>query len=182
VRSEAIFAPRPGPDDWRAAWPWPRRAIVAPILSDCITEPDSQPPQGSRWSYRVDAASNRKCWYLSKEAAIPAPQAGSPTAQLSKSAARDAISSAATVDDCLAAPNSRPPQGSHWYYRTDTANNRKCWYLSKEAVIPASQATSPMVAQPSKSATSNPLPLSEAEREVLFQQFLQWRKSQQGTP
>ena len=35
----------------------------------------------------------------------------------------------ARADDCLAAPNSPAPPGSHWYYRMDWAKQRKCWYL-----------------------------------------------------
>ena len=31
--------------------------------------------------------------------------------------------------DCVTAPNSSAPQNSHWYYRTDRAKQRKCWYL-----------------------------------------------------
>lgn len=33
---------------------------------------------------------------------------------------------------CTAAPKSPAPQGSHWYYRTDRALGRKCWYLAEE--------------------------------------------------
>jgi hypothetical protein len=35
----------------------------------------------------------------------------------------------AYADDCLAAPNSRAPQGSHWSYRIDRAKKLKCWFL-----------------------------------------------------
>ena len=35
----------------------------------------------------------------------------------------------ARADDCLTAPNSPAPQGSHWYYRLDRASQRKCWYV-----------------------------------------------------
>jgi hypothetical protein len=35
----------------------------------------------------------------------------------------------ARADDCVAAPNSAAPGGSHWYYRVDRASQRKCWYL-----------------------------------------------------
>lgn len=35
----------------------------------------------------------------------------------------------ARADDCLAAPNSATPKGSHWYYHTDRAKGRKCWFL-----------------------------------------------------
>jgi hypothetical protein len=40
--------------------------------------------------------------------------------------------SARAADDCLGAPNSEPPQGSHWYYRIDGAKQRHCWYLGPE--------------------------------------------------
>jgi hypothetical protein len=32
-------------------------------------------------------------------------------------------------ENCLAAPNGKPPEGSHWHYRTDPATQTKCWYL-----------------------------------------------------
>jgi hypothetical protein len=40
-----------------------------------------------------------------------------------------APSTTARADDCLTAPNSPAPQGSHWYYRSDRATQRKCWYV-----------------------------------------------------
>jgi hypothetical protein len=40
--------------------------------------------------------------------------------------------SARAAGDCLAAPDSQPPQGSHWYYRSDRAKQRHCWYLGPE--------------------------------------------------
>jgi hypothetical protein len=33
---------------------------------------------------------------------------------------------------CIAKPNAPPPQGEHWYYRTDRATKRQCWYLGPE--------------------------------------------------
>ena len=38
----------------------------------------------------------------------------------------------ATAADCIAAPNSAAPEGSHWYYRTDREKRRKCWYIARE--------------------------------------------------
>jgi hypothetical protein len=35
----------------------------------------------------------------------------------------------AEAADCLIAPTSSAPPNSHWYYRTDRATQRKCWYL-----------------------------------------------------
>src|SRR5580704_18037936 len=40
--------------------------------------------------------------------------------------------SARASDDCLTAPNLDPPQGSHWYYRVDGVQQRRCWYLGPE--------------------------------------------------
>jgi hypothetical protein len=39
---------------------------------------------------------------------------------------------ARAADDCLAGPNADPPQGSHWYYRVDRAQQRHCWYLGPQ--------------------------------------------------
>jgi hypothetical protein len=27
-------------------------------------------------------------------------------------------------------------QGEHWYYRSDPANNRKCWYIGESGIKP----------------------------------------------
>jgi hypothetical protein len=35
----------------------------------------------------------------------------------------------ARADDCLAAPNSTAPKGSHWYYHLNRATQQKCWYV-----------------------------------------------------
>src|SRR2546426_11885134 len=36
------------------------------------------------------------------------------------------------ADDCITKPDAAPPQGSHWYYRTDRTMQRQCWYLRAE--------------------------------------------------
>jgi hypothetical protein len=46
---------------------------------------------------------------------------------------------AAPADDCLTAPRSPAPQGTHWYYRMDRTNQRKCWYVRAPGQ-PAQQA------------------------------------------
>jgi hypothetical protein len=35
----------------------------------------------------------------------------------------------AQAQNCLSEPNTAAPAGSHWYYRSDRVNQRKCWYL-----------------------------------------------------
>ncbi len=43
-------------------------------------------------------------------------------------------------ENCLAAPNTLAPQGSHWYYRTDHVKQRKCWYLRTQGPAIREQA------------------------------------------
>jgi hypothetical protein len=67
--------------------------------------------------------------------------------------AADSIAHAA---DCLAAPKAPPPAGSHWYYRVDRANHRKCWYLA-----PQGQKVRPgasQLASPAPLSTDSPKP------------------------
>jgi hypothetical protein len=65
--------------------------------------------------------------------------------------------SVAHADDCLAQPNSSAPEGNHWYYHTDRATQRKCWYLralDQPAQHPAAQTTS-------EATPTNPIPLEK---------------------
>jgi hypothetical protein len=55
------------------------------------------------------------------------------------------LTNTARADDCLTAPNSPAPAGSHWYFRPDRAKQRNCWYLHATArpqQPAAAQATS----------------------------------------
>jgi hypothetical protein len=40
---------------------------------------------------------------------------------------------ASAADDCLTKPKGTAPAGQHWYYRSDRATKRQCWYLGDEA-------------------------------------------------
>ena len=43
-------------------------------------------------------------------------------------------SARSTADECIAKPTGPTPQGQHWYYRIDHANDgRQCWYLRAES-------------------------------------------------
>jgi hypothetical protein len=69
--------------------------------------------------------------------------------------------SARAADDCLTAPNSSAPQGSHWYYRTDRTNQRKCWSYRAPGE-PAQNATAQTTpeAAPAAQSHSTPAPVS----------------------
>src|SRR3984957_240833 len=90
---------------------------------ECLSAPDSPSPQGTHWRYRLDWPSQRKCWYL-----------GAPARSLRRAAA--ATETPAPVEhqeECLSAPGSPSPQGTHWRYRVDWPTQRKCWYLGAPA-------------------------------------------------
>jgi hypothetical protein len=58
------------------------------------------------------------------------------------------------ADNCLIAPKSDTPAGSHWYYRIDHRTKRQCWYLRGEGDKPqtASQSTAPSAKPPAPPA------------------------------
>ena len=91
---------------------------------ECLSAPDSPSPQGIHWYYRLDWATQRKCWYLRAPA---------------RSLRRAALAATATPvplehqEACLSAPDSPSPQGTHWHYRLDWPTQRKCWYLGAPA-------------------------------------------------
>src|SRR5271167_4802398 len=66
-------------------------------------------------------------------------------------------SATARADDCLIAPNSAAPQGSHWYYRLDRATQRKCWYVRAPGQ-PAQQVAAPATTGPATLLHSTPAP------------------------
>ena len=57
--------------------------------------------------------------------------------------AASCAASARTVHaaECIAQPNAPAPQGEHWYYRTDRATKRQCWYLGPEGASVQKGAT-----------------------------------------
>ena len=82
-----------------------------------------------------------------------------------------ALPTTARTDDCITAPNSPAPRGSHWYYRLDRTTQRKCWYArapgqpAQQVAAPATTgrpATPPHLSAPSspqvKISTVKPIP------------------------
>jgi hypothetical protein len=73
-------------------------AGTASAAVECLTEPNRDPPEGSHWFYRVDRATDRRCWYL--RAWTPAPSAA-PAAETQRATARSPAAQAVQ--------RSRPP-------------------------------------------------------------------------
>jgi hypothetical protein len=72
------------------------------------------------------------------------------------------ITDAAGASDCLAAPNRTPAEGEHWYYRTNSETNQKCWYLGARAAMGALPARQGSKADAEFSAQSRSTPLSRS--------------------
>ena len=69
---------------------------------------------------------------------------------------------------CNAKPNSPTPEGQHWYYRTDRAFGRKCWFLGPENVNDqkgAAQASK----RPASDAAAQPAAQQSAHRQTMAQ-------------
>ena len=68
------------------------------------------------------------------------------------------VPNSARAEDCLTAPDSSAPQGSHWYYHTDRASQRKCWHFRAPS-DPAQDATAAK-SEAAPSAQSPSMPTS----------------------
>src|SRR5690349_22240459 len=71
--------------------------------------------------------------------------------------------------ECHASPKGVAPQGAHWYYKTDRATNKKCWYLADQ-VAKTKKATSTASTRSNKSDDDAPQaeakPDNKAEKSV----------------
>jgi hypothetical protein len=100
----------------------------------------------------------------------------------------------AHADYCLAAPNSPAPKNSHWFYRIDRSQERKCWHLgdanqpSQQGAVQTAREIPP--AKPSSSASPYSLEsfkdfmaqqensnLSDKDVEKLYAEFLEWNRT-----
>jgi hypothetical protein len=50
------------------------------------------------------------------------------------------LTSPAHAEECLGKPNAPAAQGQHWYYNTDRATKRKCWFLAEQGRKAATKA------------------------------------------
>jgi hypothetical protein len=99
--------------------------------------------------------------------------------------------------DCLTAPGPSAPPNSHWYYRTDRTQQRKCWFLRSDNGPSQGQAQEQAQVQEQAIQTTQSVPaaepyslarfknfmahrgsgnLSDKDVERLYAQFLAWRR------
>jgi hypothetical protein len=96
--------------------------------------------------------------------------------------------SAHAAGDCLAAPNSQPPPGNHWYYRSDRAKQRHCWYLGPEgqrvshAESDAQPAARPVASAPAQPSFPAPRPATAADSTQTLLQGITYGSPRGATP
>src|ERR1051325_722904 len=82
---------------------------------------------------------------------------------------------ARAADECIVKPNAKPPQGQHWYYRTDRETNRQCWYLGPEGGSTRKTATETL--KPDAPAVAASPTMSRQEGEALFRKHVEWHRT-----
>ena len=86
---------------------------------------------------------------------------------------------ARAADECIVKPNADPPQGQHWYYRTDRESKRQCWYLGPEGAGTRETATeAPKQVKPQAPAMAAvSATMSPQQREALFRKYIEWQQN-----
>jgi hypothetical protein len=162
--------------------------FLSPVRAEsaCIEQPSQPAPDGTHWSVHYDRAKGRKCWFLAdakgrdvtasqaQPSAVPTPApADSLSSQIASllgsltGAAESALPQAnASQGD---APQLRPPRGPR-KPRSNGANDARA-----DNGVQAEQKG----AGEGRAVKHVSSPLTEPEREALFEEFLRWREIQQ---
>ena len=164
--------------------------FCSPVRADsaCLEQPSQPAVEGTRWSAHYDRAKGRKCWILvnastnGRDAAAPQaqPNAASTSAPVETLSSQIAsllgnlTGASANVTPQASAPQVGPasvprkPQGNG--ANANKADNSVRADQRSTGEAHAAKRVSP--------------PLTELEREALFEEFLRWQESQQiiGTP
>jgi hypothetical protein len=83
------------------------------------------------------------------------------------------------ADACIVKPNAEPPQGQHWYYRTNRETNRQCWYLGSDGAASRNITTEAVKpdAPPTAGVSAN---MSREQREALFRKYVEWQQNRRA--
>jgi hypothetical protein len=161
--------------------------LPSPVRAEsaCIEQPTQPAPEGARWSARYDRAKARKCWFLldangrdvtashtqPSAASTPAPSLSSQIASLLSSltgATANEVPQANTPPGDAAQIS---PAGVPRKRDGNTANANK-----NDNVVRADQKT----VGEGRAVKRTSLPLTQPEREALFEEFLRWQENQRS--
>jgi hypothetical protein len=151
----------------------------------CVMQPNRQLAQGGHWYYRVDRVNYRKCWYL-VEPGTRILQAEAPEARSSPDAATfSSFSSFFSLlsADFMGAKTARVQQNATnsgvrtLEKRSDDLKNGDGSWVKRSRIARHSRSSTALSA-PRGESMDQPPPLGQAERDHLFQEFLQWNARQ----
>jgi hypothetical protein len=148
--------------------------LAAPVLNavfstsaraadSCLARPTGSPPNGSHWYYQTNRITHQRCWVLGAKKTIVRNIASQKFSGLAKDSEP---TERAPAVSCIT-PNSQPPQGKRWYYRTDKATGQRCWHLGAKVSkisnpIPAPSPSPVKLVAPETLATVLPPAVADA--------------------
>jgi hypothetical protein len=146
----------------------PERAAAG---DDCLAAPNREPGPGERWLHHLDTTGTRQCWHLvgsaPSAAATPAPEA-------QQSSGLQSFFSSLTSG--FSAPAQAAPQGA-----APRDDKQGAADPSKRPRLASRQDPGDPAPQPKRHRDTRTtgeradLPLDEAKREALFQEFIRWK-------
>lgn len=156
--------------------------VIVPFASvradDCLTEPTRAATAGSHWFYHMDPATNRKCWFLVGTGTRPpaAPPAAQPPAPDPASPAIGSLFSWWTAGSSTpaAAPDATPEARPTGESRAHPPRQMDAQAAPQAAPKPHRPAAAHV---PTAHGDEHP-PLTDQQRDALFQDFLRWKDSQ----
>ena len=82
---------------------------------------------------------------------------------------------AQAAGECISAPNTAGPEGSHWYYRVERTTQRHCWYLlvGHDKLSQSASSTSLHTRKAPAPAASVQRPIADARAELASQAKLE---------
>src|SRR5262249_20599485 len=138
---------------------------------ECLAAPNREAGAGERWLHHLDTTGTRTCWHL----VGTAPAATTPAQEAQPSSGLQSFFSSLTSG--FSAPAQAAPQAAARDDKQGAADSPKRPRLAsrQDASDPAPQPKRHRDARPNDRAD---LPLDEAKREALFQDFLRWKAQQ----
>jgi hypothetical protein len=162
---------------------------TASAARDCIEQPTGGVSQGAHWYYHVDHTNRRKCWYLGMPATMP-PQAASPELPPTEPSPQSPISSllaflsggllsgspqdiAKSDPRTKQVPATKPLKIEDIVPTELTRSARR--YDSNGILASEWRQNSP----PQRRSDQNGAPpITQAERDALFREYLRWQELQ----
>jgi hypothetical protein len=163
------------------------------LAGDCLVQPNRHLAPSGHWYYRVDRVNDRKCWYLG-EPTTRMPQAQAPEAQPAPDATlRPTLSSffsSLSAGFTAAKPAGAQQDGANSdprriHTRPDDLKNGDVSQVKgariarhPDPTAPTSKLNRQSPTGPYVEQTNQPTQLDQANRDALFQEFLQWKAQQ----